>query len=110
MEQALQTKSLAEVCALQWQRCVQRSEEDFREIPAERLHRLRYEAFVNDPVHGLAQLADFLGVELTPDEINDIVGSVSGGSVGKWRRGLVDSDQERVERLLEPTLHYYGYV
>ena len=110
MEEALRTRSLAEVCALQWQRCVQRSEEDLAEIPAERLHRLRYEAFVSDPVRGIADLTDFLGVVLAPDEIKGMTGSISAGSVGKWRRGLADSDQDRVEQLLEPTLRYYGYV
>ena len=51
--------NLLEVCALQWQRCVQRADAAFKEISPSRVRQLRYEDFVSEPTHYLRQLGRF---------------------------------------------------
>lgn len=110
IEAALRSKTLAEVCALQWRRCVERSEEDFAMISSRRVHRLCYEAFVKDPVAGINDLARFLEIQLSPGEMSRMAQPVSAENIGKWRRALSIEEQERIKPLIEPLLSTYEYV
>jgi hypothetical protein len=110
MEDALQSKTLAEVCALQWRRCIERSEEDFTEISSERVHRINYESFVQNPIAAINDLAIFLDIELSSAFIKKLAQSVTNSSVGKWRKDLSLEDQERIEPILKSTLSQYLYA
>jgi hypothetical protein len=100
--------SLEEVCAVQWQRCVELSHLALNALPSERTYRLSYEAFVGQPERELVRLLTFL--ELPVQEAALSVSGVTSTSVGLGRSIL---DQERlplVERILLPTRQRLGYV
>lgn len=103
-----QRHTLDELCALQWQRCVENSERDLASIDPTRVHRIAYEEFVKTPSDHLTEVLDFLGA---PREVDPSwVASVSMGSVGKGRASLGEAAVERLTGLVRPSLERYGYA
>jgi hypothetical protein len=95
---------LDEVCALQWQRCVDASRRGLAGLPDEQLHHVAYEDFVADPVARTGQIVRFLG--LPAADVSDAVGRVSARSVGKGRATLGPEAVARLEALVGPTLEH----
>lgn len=106
---ALQRKhTLDELCALQWQRCIENSERDFAAIDPARVHRIKYEEFVRTPAEHLEAALEFLA---TPRDINPAwVAQVSSSSVGKGRASLGEDVVARLADLVRPTLERYDYI
>lgn len=109
MQEILARHSLNEVCALQWQRCVELADAALSALPPERVFRVRYEDFVQRPAEGLRAILAFLGTDATDVQIGAAVGSVSAGSVGKGRRALGEDETRRLEGLVGDTLGKLGY-
>lgn len=109
ISEALETRSLAEVCALQWQRSVERAEEDLSQLPTEQVCRIDYETFVSEPQQVLEQVTSFLGLVVDESRLASISSSVFGGSVGKGAKDLTDEELQAVQALLATTLRRYGY-
>lgn len=108
IDEMIATKPLEEVCAAQWQRCVELSHRAADALPSHRVYRLTYEDFVQRPADGLAELLDFL--ELPSADLGLAVAEVSATSVGKGRSRLDPSQLARVEGVLAPTLEQLGYA
>lgn len=105
----LKQYSLMEVCALQWKACVEKAEQDFAHISPERIVRVKYEAFVEDPVGGVAMLAKFLNKDV-PDTVNDhLRNNIRPDSVGKGRKALGEDTITGLQPLVASTLEHYGY-
>lgn len=109
MQDILKRHTLNEVCALQWQRCVENAEAAFAKIPEERVIRVRYEDFVRQPDQELGRLTNFLDLEVNESTLATAVSGVSGRSVGKGRKSLDIGEVERLESLVGETLERYGY-
>ena len=108
-QELLEKYSLLEFCALQWKRCVDMAEAALDDLPVERVLRIRYEEFVNNPVDSLIRILHFLGKEVPLDAIRDAAIGVSRNSIGK---GRVELDQEmvaKIELLVNDTLKRHGY-
>lgn len=88
-----------ELCAIQWQRCVEASWRGLEGVPRERVVAVRYEDFVSDPVSQARRLVDTLGLSGTP-----VTTGVTPASVGKGRKLLGPDSVSRLERLVGPTL------
>jgi hypothetical protein len=99
---------LDELCAIQWQRCVDASQDDLMRLPATQLFHLSYEDFVREPRTHMAALGDFAGLGPAADGA-DIEG-VSAASIGKGRQALGTEAVRRLEALVSPTLGRLGYV
>ncbi|MDA8723872.1 sulfotransferase [Alphaproteobacteria bacterium] len=110
MQSLLQKYSLNEVCALQWQRCVDKAEQAFTKIPEDKVVRVRYEDFVREPSIQLSRIVEFLGVDFDPAKIADAVQGVSSRSLGKGRKALGDEEVANLEALVGVTLKRYGYL
>lgn len=110
MPRILKEHTLDEVCAIQWQRCVDSSASALDGIPQERKCFLRYEDFVVNPEEGLSSVLEFLGRHANADAVADAVSSVSSRSVGLGRENLGEEKVAQLERLVRPTLEKYGYV
>jgi hypothetical protein len=106
----LQTRTLPEVCALQWRRCADRAEEDLAQMDTTRVQRVRYEDFVTDPAIELKKIARFLDVEVSEEEVLRLVAPVQKTSIGKWRKELAAETLQQIEPLLAATLERYGYL
>lgn len=110
MQSLLQTYTLNDVCALQWQRCVEKSEQAFASMPADKVLRVRYETFVRKPVEELSRIVKFMGLDIQPDKLAQAVEGVSSHSVGKGRKALGKDEVVNLEELVGKTLKRYDYL
>ena len=110
MHQILQKYNLNEVCALQWQRCVQKSEDAFSNISSDRVFRVRYENFVNEPKKELSKIQNFIGKKVDPETIDKAINDVKSEDVGKGRKILNSGEVKEIENLIKDTLQYYDYL
>jgi hypothetical protein len=96
MDALARDHSLAEICALQWSACAERSSRALARLEPHRVHVVRYEDWVASPLAHLRRLAAFL--ELTPDStiLEGAVLGVSDRSVGKGRSELDPAARERL--------------
>ncbi len=110
LDEALANHSLPEVCALQWQRCVELSEAAFSRMPEGKVARVSYEAFVDQPAAELRRIAEDLGLAFDPETLDDAVKGVSARSVGKGREALDKGMADAITSLVGDTLQRYGYA
>ncbi len=109
IDELLLRYSLPEVCALQWQACVDKAEMSFTNINPERIIRVKYEDFVLAPFAEYKKIADFIG-KAVPEEIEAYLKkSVSPASINKGRRYLGASGVDDLRPLIADTMERYGY-
>jgi hypothetical protein len=109
MKEDFEKYSLAEVCALQWLRCVEKAEKDLDQIAPERIHRIRYEDFVVNPVSELRQLGDFLDLELSEQLLEELSAGIHAKSIGKGRQSIDDKTAKLIDKLIGDKLRQHGY-
>jgi hypothetical protein len=109
IDDLVKTYSLIEVCALQWQACVEKAWKGLQDLPKEQLFSISYEHFVRQPQQGLKEITDFAGISCTAREIEDAVLSVSAKSIGKGHGKLSPAEYERVLSHIGLTLREFGY-
>lgn len=110
MTHNLETHSLDEVCALQWQACVEKAAKAFDNMPADRWMEISYEQFVSHPKDELIRILKFVGLDEDESKINHAVEGVRADSVGKGRAMMEQADLSRLETLVAPTLARFGYL
>jgi len=110
MPTILQKHTLNEVCALQWQRCVDKAEAALSVMPENKVIRVCYEDFVRQPAEELARILVFMGKAVPADEIATAVAGVSPRSLGKGRKALGAEEVLRLEKLVGESLKRYGYL
>ena len=109
MDHAHTNHDLNEVCALQWQRCVERSDDAFASIESSRVCQLRYEDFVVNPAAHIRNIGTFIGLPISPVEADSFAAGVSAGSVGAAQRCLTPDQWNRLSDLVAETLEKHGY-
>lgn len=109
MEAMAREWSLVEVCAEQWRRCVMRTCAALDAIDPERVHIVRYEDIVRDPVESVRGLASFIGVRVGAERVSELAAPISPSSVGSWRSDLSTAEHAKVSSILEPQLDELGY-
>ena len=105
----LKQHSLEEICALQWQRCVDLSEQAFYNMPENQVIKIKYEEFVNNPVEVLRQVLSQLGIQHTDDQLRESVIDVSAKSIGKGRQALNKVEIKAISELISDTLNRHDY-
>lgn len=110
MEEILQQYSLPEICAIQWQRCVEKADLDLSSIPKQQVFIIRYEDFVKNPNLELQKICDFLEIEVSEEIRQKLIRKVSNTSVGQWSKELDDKTIQSVQKLLQKTLIKYQYL
>lgn len=109
MQELLQERSLPEVCAHQWQRCIERAEAAFRAMADQRVHQLRYEDLVRDPGAEFQKILRFLEAKVEKQQIGQVAKAISTGSVGKWQVDLPPATVATITPIMQPLLAKYGY-
>lgn len=109
MQDVLNKHTLNEVCAIQWQRCVEKAGDALSNIPSSRVYKLSYEQFVTDPKSYLSEIVKFIGFEASECELENAIDTVSPKSLGKGRKALGEDEVQRLEMLVGTTLEKYGY-
>lgn len=107
--EAYRTAPLDEIVARQWAACVARSDAAFAKIDAARVFQIRYEDFTAAPIDSLAQMADWLGIQVSSDSLAHAAAIVRQGSVGKGRRDLA-ALSDTVKHVLKSPLAAHGYL
>ena len=100
-------ESLDYVCASQWVRCVESSQQAFDNMDKSKVISVRYEEFVSEPVAILESVAKFVGLRHNLSALEHACKDVRTGSVGK---GKTDSLDQRLLEIMTPTLTKYGYL
>jgi len=102
------TRTLAEVCAHQWSRCVASSAAQLDAfVDPSRVLRVRYEVLVTEPTVEIRRVAVFLAAEGLPMYKTP---KVRASSVGRWRTALTLEQQESVTSIVGEQLSTAGYV
>lgn len=109
MQEMLRSRSLAEVCAMQWVRCVEKSEHDLGQLISSRVHRIKYEDFVTNPVIELQRLVVFLNYHTSEERFQQLVRWVNSQNVGKWKKTIDQKKLNRIEPIIKETLKRHGY-
>ena len=99
---------LEELAFIQWQRCVEQTAEGLARLSPERVHEVRYEDYVSDPMEGTRRCLEFMGIAERLDRTE--VGQVMTSSVGKGRAQLGPQAVSRLEALGGSTLARFGYA
>ncbi len=109
MRAAMRVHSLAEICGLQWQACVEKADGQLSMLPDRRVYRVSYETFVENPMCETERICRFIGISVRDDEIKKATDKVSSRSVGRGRRRLGANDISDLRRLISRTMDKYGY-
>ena len=110
MAHDLKTQDLLTVIARQWAICSRQAEQDLAYCfePGEVL-RLRYEAFVADPIGDMERIVDHCGIELTDEMKAFAIEKVSTDMLEKWRR-FKPQELARILPEIEGELERHSYV
>lgn len=109
MEELLSSHTILEVCARQWQRCVDQADRDLATLDSTRVYQVRYEEFVSDPAPQLADMAAFTEQPATERDVRVAVSHVSAERRNGPRSLLTKDERKQLESLLAPTLAAHGY-
>lgn len=110
IETDMATRSLLEVCAIQWVRSVEKELQDLRNLPVLQVLTLRYEDFVQTPRDHLKTIAEFAGLETRPYLEDLTIGIISLQNIGKGFRNLNSEQIALVMPHLHKTLSLLGYT
>ncbi|MCF7984344.1 MAG: sulfotransferase [Thiohalocapsa sp.] len=92
-----------------WLNSVQRVEAALADVDESRIHRLRYEAFLTDPVAATQAMTDFLSLgpsQAHLDAVRSVIVSAGGGG---WRKGWTAEQLAVIEGVQGDALTRYGY-
>lgn len=83
MDDILLGRTLEEICAIQWRRCIENAERGFSGMGPEKVYRIQYEDFVRQPHDALKKICGYIGLQVPESEIELAVEGVSPKSIGK---------------------------
>ena len=106
-KELMRAHPLDEICAIQWQRCVDASAGGLEGLPPDQTVHVAYEDFVTNPATELSRVTDLLG--LSDVDADKAVRGVSHRSIGKGRRSLDADRLARLEDLVGPSLRRLHY-
>lgn len=98
-----------DVCALQWQRCVENAKAAFADMSKGKVVRVCYENFIQQLAEELMRILSALGIGASPVRVNEAVSGASSKNVDKGRAPLSEAEVERLEASVGATLDRYGY-
>ncbi|MEL0084087.1 MAG: sulfotransferase [Gammaproteobacteria bacterium] len=109
MSDLLARHSLLQVCAIQWQRCVDAADQAFEKMPTEKYLELSYEEFVRSPVDQLENVLQFLNIASDRQQLESATKNINAESVGKGSAQLGSATVEDLLPFLGAPLDRYGY-
>jgi hypothetical protein len=110
MKELLISGSLNEVCALQWQACVNEADQAFAKMPKEKVCSVKYEDFVRKPQESLKSILQFISYPANDESLQIAVSRVNDKSIGKGRQQLSQDETSKLESLVIEPLKMYGYI
>ncbi|MEJ2455332.1 MAG: sulfotransferase [Candidatus Thiodiazotropha sp.] len=109
MDELLINHNLEEICALQWQACVEKSIDALEQLPSEQWIKVGYEDLVTQPESVFSRIADFLQLSLSQDQLKSATQNIRADSVGKGRAMLSQSQLEHLSSMVSNTMIRLDY-
>lgn len=100
-------ESLEYVCASQWVRCVESSQQAFDNMDEAKVISIRYEDFVSRPVAALESIAQFVGLRHNLPALEHACAQVRTSSS---RENQAELSDQRSLHVMAPILKKYGYL
>lgn len=110
IDDLLKQYSLEEICALQWKRCVEKSDLALSNMPDDKVVRVKYEDFVIDPKNELTRICNHFQIPISKEIAANATKTVLKSSIGKGRQRLTKDVLNRVRPIISETLKEYGYT
>lgn len=98
------------ICAFQWRACVEMASTSLERVPDDRVCRLKYEDFVDDPVNVFSGIAKFAGKTVPQELAETLRVKVVASRKGSGRSDLCAEDLRLVRSIAGRTLADYGYA
>ncbi len=108
IEQAVEEYEPIEVCAMQWQSCVQSIIRNKRYLGEQSVLELRYEDLCRDPERVIGRVVDFLDWSWTAD-LEAATARIRSNSNSNWVTELTEDERARVIDIIAATLTELGY-
>jgi len=110
IDKDIASKSLLEVCAIQWARSVEKALHDLNSLPAGQVLSIRYEDFVRSPGSYLEKVAQFVEIDPAPYSGGVNLATVSQENVGKGFRNLSAKQMAAILPHIENALSLLEYT
>lgn len=104
----IRTRSLPEICALQWRESFFSLRRGLESVPAERRLIVRFEDLLEDPAAELGRVLAFAGLKTDEEMLDFACGYVDPGARDRWR-GRPD-EMELMAPILADAIDELGYV
>jgi len=101
--------SLLETCAIQWERSVLAAENAFFSLESNKVCRLYYEDFIEEPIQCLLEISDFLSLATDEETLEKISSSVVNRNTSKWESVLNLEQQNAILNQISFTIKRLGY-
>lgn len=101
MQNLIIEHNVLQICAIQWHACVFKARKDLDKIPNERVFKVSYEAFVNNPIDNFKELSSFVGLKPTNEVLEFVGKSVSNSSIGKGSGAMTEIEINQIDTLLK---------
>lgn len=108
MEHLTPATPLAEVAALQWERCVTTACTQLAKVPQAQVSTVHYRALAEDPSSTLRNVASFLGEEVSGPALSVAANTIHAGSVGKWKTAISKEQLAALMPIITPALERIG--
>lgn len=101
-------RSLVEVCAKQWKICMDTSEGDLSKLSSEKVFKINYDDFVNQPESELKELIEWMDRDLLNSvDFRSLVSGVRPSKAGNGIKKFSKEDLNLVENLISNTNKLY---
>jgi len=110
LQALLARHTLDEVCAIQWQRCVDASADAFAAMPQSRWVEVSYEQLVANPMSELTRVTGALGFKVSGSELQRAATGIGTASVGKGRQQMGEQNVARLSAIVGDTLRRFQYA
>lgn len=110
MADEIKTLTLPEICARQWQEQIKAAFSQKKSIPSQNYLEVKYEDLVKNPSAVFDEIAGFIGLDKNcPSFRHHITHKIKSESLDRWKKDLNPDAQEKIMKILKPTLKELGY-
>ena len=109
MLNAERPNDLAELCAHQWQVCVERSLDSFDSMSGDRVLKIAYEKLVEDKTVHASRIEEFLDLNVNALTGSTFLGEISTESIGMASAEMSPETISRINHIIGPTMRRLDY-
>ncbi|QSE96795.1 sulfotransferase family protein [Fulvivirga lutea] len=100
----LSSRSLEEVCALQWSRCVEKSITDLENLGSDKYIKVYYENLVSEPISEVKRIIEFMELNISYVDLVSACDCVSTNSLSKGNKELTIDSQQKIREIVDPII------